>query len=209
MRVKNKREFYALWEAGVLGNRTKLFHTLDEALESGEPKIGFREIGKTGGGAWTLVTMDDTKLRELLTSFPEVIPFMPNSKRDLFEWKVRKTHREWVEAGRTFVMDNAVPNHKSTLQGEVCYTPKGLQSFLAVGSPLPPMRVSIAQGLHKHRGPLETRLLLNQFMDPSSRDDLEQLFDRYPDAAFEFTCFSVNVGEFPRRNTIFWEVRNY
>jgi len=50
---------------------------------------------------------------------------------------------------------------------------------------------------------------LDRFMDPSSRDDLEQLFDLYPDATVEFTCYQMDLGTIPRRNTIFWEVRNY
>jgi hypothetical protein len=51
--------------------------------------------------------------------------------------------------------------------------------------------------------------LLDRFMDPNSRADLDALLDLYPDAAVEFSCFSVNVGIFPARNTIFWETRNY
>jgi hypothetical protein len=46
-------------------------------------------------------------------------------------------------------------------------------------------------------------------MDPSSRDDLDALFDLYPDAAVEFACFPHNLGIFPHRNTVIWEVRNY
>ena len=71
------------------------------------------------------------------------------------------------------------------------------------------LRQSIAQGMHRQYGYVATRVLLNRFMDPSSRDDLDVLLEQYPEAAVEFACFSVNVGTIPRRNTVFWEVRNY
>lgn len=105
-------------------------------------------------------------------------------------------------------MDDGAPDHKRTLQGEVCRTERGLQGFLEIGGHLP-MRQAMAAGLMKHYGYLQTKLLLDRYMDPSSRDDLDALLERYPDAAIEFTCFSVNAGVFPNRNCIFWEVRNY
>jgi len=71
------------------------------------------------------------------------------------------------------------------------------------------MRITMANGWHQHRGPLETKMLLRRFVDPSSRDDIDALFDTYPDATIEFTSFSCNTGVLPRRNTIIWEVRNY
>jgi hypothetical protein len=194
MIIQSKRKFYELWEAGVLGNRTKIFHTLEEAFADGAPKIGFREIGKTGGGAWILITMKDTDV---------------HGDRALFEHRVKIVFDNWKMLGRTFIMDNAVPNDKSTMQGEICRTYRGLESFLAVGRGLPPMRITMAQGLHQARGGAATNVLLDRYMDASSRDDLRDLLDLYPDSAIEFTCFSVNVGNLRARNTIFWEVRNY
>lgn len=189
MQIRNKKKFFELWEEGVLGNRTLIFRTPEEAFAvKGIKQIGFREIGKAGGGAWTMVS------------------HLPKKE---FEEEVRRTYLEWKNAGRNFIMDSSVPNEHSIMQGEICRTYNGLESFIAVGHALPPMRMTMAAGLHKHRGYLETRLLLEQYMDPNSRDDLEALFEQYPEAAIEFTCFEVNTGVFPRRNTIFWEVRNY
>ena len=84
-----------------------------------------------------------------------------------------------------------------------------MESYFAIGYGLEPMRRTMAKGLHKHRGYLETKILLDTYMDPSSRDDLDSLFDLYPDSAIELTTFDINVGQFPHRNTIIWEVRNY
>lgn len=208
--IRSKRKFFSMWREGLLGNRTLLWDTIEEALAH-RPKvtnIGFREIGKTGGGAWELAHRS----------------------------KATEVYNRWKKAGRRFILDGSVPNDKVVMQGEVTRTTLGMESFLAVrselvsdfliinfnaavegldppaptlGPGLPPMRQTIARGWHRHRGYLETRILLRRYMDPSSQDDLDMLLDMYPDAAIEFTCFSVNVGVFPHRNTIFWEVRNY
>jgi hypothetical protein len=146
-------------------------------------QIGFREIrkpGSAGAGKWQKVP------------WPLVI----------------ETAQQWKSEGREFVMDDGVPNEKQTLMGEIVRTPRGMEGFLTLATPLP-MRPAMAAGLLTPRGYLETRLLLEKYMDPSSRDDLDMILELFPDHAVEFSCFSVNVGIFPHRNTLFWETRGY
>jgi hypothetical protein len=182
VKITSKAEFYRLWEAGALGNRTQLFYTLEEALASGVPTIGFRMAVKGGGGAWEKGSRDEAPL----------------------------IHARWIAAGRTFVMDGSVPNDQTLVQGEVCRAFRGLESYLVVGGPgLPPMRQTMAAGLHRSYGPTATRAILERWMDPSSQDDLYALLELYPDATIEFACFAVDVGVIPNRNTIFWETRDY
>jgi len=183
VKIRSKAEFFRLWRAGVLGNRTLLWDTIAKARAYYPPvqKFGFREIGKAGGGAWELVERDEGIL----------------------------TFVKWRSLRRKFVIDGSVPNDHSTMQGEVCRTERGLESFLAVGYALPPMRRSIAAGMHRSYSYVQTLVLLEKYMDPSSRDDLDALLELYPDATIEFTCFDIDVGVFPGRNTIFWEVRDY
>jgi hypothetical protein len=188
MQIRSKRQFFALWEAGLLGNRTSIWRDPQEAYRVAFEQrnlvdVGFREIrkaGSTGAGAWCKAT------------------------RGAF-WE---TVHVWRALGRQFIMDDGVPNEKQTLMGEIVRTERGLEGFITLATPLP-MRPAMAAGLMKHRSYLETRLLLEQYMDPSSRDDLDSILEMYPDHVVEFSCFSVNVGIFPRRNTMFWEVRNY
>lgn len=193
MEIKNKREFFAMWEAGVLGNRTRLWRHPDDAWQwvktqphsanTTTPEIGFRELrkpGTVGAGKW------------------EKVPW----------FKMWSTADRWRAEGREFVMDDGVPNEKQTLMGEIVRTARGMEGFLTLATPLP-MRPAMAAGLLKPRGYLETRLLLEKYMDPSSRDDLDMILELFPDHAVEFSCFSVNVGIFPRRNTMFWETRLY
>jgi len=192
--IRSKRVFFELWEAGVLGNRTRLWRSPDQAwyewvkfqktsVDSVYPEIGFREIrkpGTTGAGKW------------------EKVPW----------YKMWSTAEQWQAEGREYVMDDGCPDQYRTLQGEVVRTERGLEGFLETEGKLP-MRPAMAAGHMKHRSYLETRLLLEKYMDPSSRDDLDSILEMFPDHAVEFSCFSVNVGIFPRHNTLFWEVRMY
>jgi len=190
MIIANKAEFFRLWEAGVLGNRTRLWHDPVEAWKWGlieaaksdkDVEIGFREVNKSGGGGkWQKVP-----------------------------WReVRTTAAQWKKEGRTFIMDDGAPDDKRTLQGEVCRTIRGLEGYLDVSGDLA-MRPAMAAGRMRHCSAAMVLALLDHFMDPSSRDDLDGLLELYPDATIEFSCFSVDVGIFPNRNTIFWETRNY
>jgi hypothetical protein len=193
VKIVSKHIFFSLWEAGVLGNRTRLWRDPQEAFFWGRdecsrlgcpinhPQIGFREIGKSGGGKWEKVYWAD----------------------------VLDTAAQWIREGRKFIMDDGVPSERSVMQGEICRTYRGLESFLAVGHGLPPMRQSIAQGLHRPYGYVATRVILDQYMDPSSRDDLEMFLELYPDATIELACFDVEVGNIPHRRVMFWEVRDY
>lgn len=179
MEIRSKARFFELWEAGLLGNRPNLWRDPQKAWAAQPKTVGFRELGRAGGGAWTRVY---------------------DMQKDF--WLTVKC---WE--GRNYVMDDGCPDHKQTLQGEVCRTFRGLEGFM--GSSTFPMRKAAELGILRHRSPAETTVLLRDYMDASSRDDLEMLLELYPDAAVEFTCFSVNVGVIPGRNTLIWEIRNY
>lgn len=178
--IRSKQQFFDLWRAGVLGNRPAVFESPEVAYASGEPYIGFREVGKGGGGAWELV---------------------PRAAIDIVAAR-------WRAAGRRFMCDGAAPNDRTTLQGEVCRTVYGLEGFLAVRTGLS-MRAAMQAGLLLPYRGVTVRALMTQFMDPASCDDVDALFDLYPDATIEFSCFDVDVGIIPGRNCIIWEVRDY
>jgi hypothetical protein len=184
VKILNKREFFELWEAGCLGNRTRLWRDPEQAVRDAKrleiPEIGFRQMGRAGGGAWEKV---------------------PRSR-------VIETASRWREAGRSFILDDGAPDEYRTCQGEIARTYRGLEGYIEVGGHLP-MRQALAAGLMKSVGPAMVLALLDRFMDPSSRDDLDAIWDLYPDATVEFTCFSRDVGVLPGRNTLFWEVRDY
>lgn len=182
MRIGSKAEFFRLWTAGCLGNKLRTWSCpLAWSLEKDRPpSVGFREIGKAGGGKFVVV--------------PAIA--------------ANATLAEWQAEGRKFIICESAPDEKATIQGEVMRATDGLRGFLH-WPVTDGMRMRDSMKLAKDVRGLAVRVLLERFMDPGSRDDLEALWDLYPDATVEFTCYSVGVGEIPGRNTIFWETRDY
>lgn len=181
MEIKTKSQFFDLWNAGVLGYKLRTWNSIEEfQADAKQPAVvGFRQIGAAGGGAFAVG---------------------PASQ-------AAATAAEWKGLGRRYMICEAAPDEKGTIQGEVCRTERGLQGYLGLSTGLR-MRDAMARGLLTPRGYAETMALCRHYMSPSSFDDLEALLDLYPDATVEFTCYGDH--NFDRgRNTIFWEVRNY
>lgn len=93
------------------------------------------------------------------------------------------------------------------LQGEVMRTPRGLALFYSTASGLR-MREALAQA-SQHAYGLAAKLLLDHYLAPTSRDDLDDLLDLYDDHVVEFGVYDRNIGDQPHRNTLFWETRRY
>lgn len=182
MKIVSKLQFFEMWEAGLLGNRTHLFRDPEAAFRSAFPLIGFRQL-TAGGGLWERVPREH----------------------------VLVTAERWKARGVPFIMDSGIhpaTDADITLQGEICRTVRGLEGFIGV-TPGHHMRSAMKNGLlHSYSGAM-VQVILPHYMDPSSQDDLEELLRSYPDATIEFTCFRCDVGVFPHRNTLFWEVRDY
>jgi hypothetical protein len=181
MKITSKSEFFRLWNAGALGFKLRTWETLEalQAEPNKPPIVGFREVGKAGGGKLEI---------EPVSEAPRIAA-------------------EWNAAGRRFMICEAAPDEMGTIQGEVCRTIRGLEGLLGFSNGLR-MRDAIAAGLLKPRSASETLVLLRDYMSAPSRDDLEALLDLYPDATVEFTCYGSHDFE-RGRNTIFWEVRDY
>lgn len=102
--------------------------------------------------------------------------------------------------------NESAPDDLLLLQGEVARIVGGL--YLRY-STTPGLKMQEAmREAHEARG-LLAKALLDVFLAPASRDDLETLWDLYPDAVIEFSAYSRNVGDQPHRNALLWEVRNY
>lgn len=178
--IRTKREFFELWEAGLLGNKLRTWRDWREAYASGVSPVGFRQIGRAGGGRLDIVGHDQ-------------IPGMADT---------------WAKAQLPYMICEAAPDERATIQGEVCRTVGGWAGLLGHVREGRRMRESMAAGDLVPVQGLQVLDLVNRYMDASSRDDLDALLEIYPDASVEFTCYTVKVG-FLQRNTIFWEVRNY
>ncbi|MFH1604430.1 MAG: hypothetical protein ABIH03_11050, partial [Pseudomonadota bacterium] len=167
VKIESKAEFFRLWRAGVLGNRPRAWETPEEAVASGVPVVAFREAGRPGG----------------LHEFVE---------RD----RVMAAAEAWRVAGRTFSLDETAPDDHVTLQGEVCRRYDGWHGYLALRSGLR-MREAMGAGLMRPLRGAAVLALLDAYLDPSSRDDLDALLDLYPDAVVEFACYDHDVGVLP------------
>lgn len=179
--IRSKAEFFRLWSTGMLGYKLRTWNSLAEfqAERNRPPVVGLRQVGAAGGGA-----------------------FWVGPASQAFT-----TAEDWSSIGRRYVICEAAPDEKGTLQGEVCRTFRGLEGLLGYSRGLR-MREALARGLLVPRSPVEIQVLLHSYMSAPSRDDLDALLDLYPDATVEFTCYGDH--NFDRgRNTIFWEVRNY
>ena len=181
MEIRTKAEFFRLWEAGCLGNRLQVWRDAGDAYDSGVETMGLRQVGVAGGGRFEMTT----------------------------HAQVLEVAQRWRREGRQFMICEAAPDEAGTIQGEVARAVGGWVGLLGPVLEGRRMRDSIRDGhLRPCRG-AQVVDLLTRFMDSSSRDDLDALFELYPDATVEFTCYSKLVGALPGRNTIFWEVRNY
>lgn len=158
--LDTKAKFFRAWNAGLLGFKLRTWDTPEEAVASGVPLVGFRQIGTGGGGKFVMATS------------PEIITVAAGL----------------TQQGIRFQICEAAPDDRATIQGEVVRTERGLEGYL--GQSKLRMRDAIAQGKLTPRGWLETELLLRQFMWPSSREDLNCLLDLYPGHVVEFTCYN-------------------
>lgn len=108
--------------------------------------------------------------------------------------------------GAAATFNEACPDDRLLVQGEVARMPGGLELSY---STTPGLAMREAMRGARHAGPTEALTLLRDALSPSSWDDLDALWDLYPDAVIEFSAYDRLVGDQPHRNTLIWEVRNY
>lgn len=181
--VLSKRDFYRRWHLNEFGNRPGSWNSIEEAEAAGfqGPLFGVRS----------------TK------------PMWSGFRRGILWRDRRKVWQEYVDQGEdpsTLRIGQDVPEDKRTLQGHVYRTHRGLdlEYSLKPGT----VRDVMQSGFERAWG-VKAKVILETYMCPSSFADLEAIFELYDGHVVEFTCFSVNVGLIPGRNTVIWEVRDY
>lgn len=182
MKITCKQQMYDLYEKGLLGNRPRIWKNLDELMAdtSYDGKVSIRY--KDPAFQYKKYYVPKAQVPEVIAAIPAVV-----------------NHK-------LFTFNESMPDDKLVLQGEVGYTPFGFELFYNTEKNIA-MRDAMLRG--KRATMLEARIRLQTAMDPSSYDDLWALLDTYEDAAVEFSTYSIDVGVYPHRNTVFWEVRNY
>jgi len=107
--------------------------------------------------------------------------------------------------GKDVVILEATPHSTRRIQGELRDLPGGMYFRYTLARL--PMRVAFDVDDRLATG-VQANILLREYVDPSSYDDILELFNMYPGCVIEFTTFSVNVGTLGRP-TVIWEVRHY
>lgn len=165
MKITTKAEFYRLWNLNALGHKLRTWEDPKDALASGAPIIGLRQIGAAGGGRLDIVPRD----------------------------QVIGTARVWTNDGLKFMCCEAAPDELGTLQGECCRTFRGWEGTMGLSRGLR-MREAAKAGLLVPRSSSVTRFLLRTYLSAPSLDDLDAILDLYPDAVIEFTCYDLDFG---------------
>lgn len=182
MRIKEKSQMYALYQAGMFGNKLRSWSNLEDLKMSGySGKVGMRYAGKSGGGFVRYALPQD---------------------------QLKTVTEEWVKLGANpdlIRYGEDAPDEKLLIQGEVQQSIDYLDLFYS--NIKGKMRDALKQG--KSLNGLRAVRILKQSMSTNSWEDLQKLFSEYPGAVVEFSVYEMDLGCIPARNTLIWEVRHY
>lgn len=188
-RVRDKEDYYFLYNNGFIGNRPLTWNSIDEIARSGwKGKICLR--GKNG--------IPRSKSRFNLT-FQETVNYM------------NKLSEEGIYP-KDLTFNQSMPDEYLTIQGEVTRegrlvggTPDWI--YLTYSTIQEPMNIALEEETLHMQG-IKALTFIKEYMDGPSYENLTDLFDTFPESNVEFSCYNIGVGDL-KRNTIFWEVRNY
>lgn len=202
--IRSKAEYFTLARRHLLGNTIKQwtfaeFTRMLFGFEALPPLVALRG------------TTPDSKKIQQYNLTPEAA-----YRRGWEAIKMRIAQRAEI------LVDEQAPDHLSTLKGEVM---RNAQYLYMRYDKTPGMRMRDAfdwdertiTGLttipipYRRRGMahahgLKALHLLRHHMDAASMEMLHDIWDGYPDAIVEFSCYSTRVGVL-EHNTVFWEVR--
>lgn len=181
-----KAENYELYHKGYYGNHLAFWPSLN---------------------AFSLDTWDQRVPVALRTSFTPGIR-LPHYCQPTLPEEVFTLANQWIELGvprESIVLNEIGPGEFIAIQGEVMLSPNGMDLRYSTEKLL--MRQALAKS-QKHVSGLVAQQTLLAFLDPTSYDNLQRLFDDFPDAIIEFSTYSKPVGVL-QNNTVIWEVRNY
>ena len=181
-RINTKKEFYKLYNAGLLGNRALAWDTYQELLASDwRDRVCIRGVG-----------IPRNRVRYNIP-FEKIHDEIADLESKGFPKSILR-------------FNQSMPDQNLVIQGEVAYLLHGWEmTYTTIKIP---MNAAFQKETKIARG-LAVKVILESAMDPSSFADLEALFDLYPESAVEFSTYDIAVGNIPGRNTVFWEVRHY
>lgn len=183
--ISDKKTFLSLWKAGKLGNRLRMWETVEELNASGfSGLVRFR------------------------SRIPDKRYSSPAVPAHLAAQAVAAAHLPLVDC----YFGEVAEDERLRIQGEFG-DPQGqfggyVGNVLSYSTLQLPMRRAFDQD-QRHAYGSAAIAIIRSYMDGNSWDDFNFLRDQYPNAVIEFGVYEHFVGCLPARNTIFWEVRDY
>jgi hypothetical protein len=183
-RIKYKADYYYLYERGFFGNKPLTWNSIDEIKQSNwKGEICIR--GKKG--------IARGKARFNL-SLEKAIEY------------IEELRLEGIPPEK-LTFNQSMPDEHLTVQGEIMRKAPEIYTLTYTTVKSPMNRAFEKETLHE-KG-LNALHLIKRNLFPSSYEDLQLLFEMFPDSIIEFSAYDIHVGNLPARNTIMWEVRNY
>lgn len=191
MAPKTKKENYELYHKGAYGNHLRfwaslndLFNDVMEGTWKPSDPVALRTRNKPGVQLPKYCSV---------TYLSEIMPLVNT-------WTT-----EYGISVEDIVINEIGEDRAIVFQGEVM---RSTNYFDLHYSTCKLMMREALQYAPQHVSGLTALNLLKGHMDTPSFDNLERLFDLYPDAIIEFSVYAKPVGNL-KLNTVFWEVRGY
>lgn len=182
-KVRTKRTMYELLEAGVFGNTSVTWKTVQEALDASPGPFAIRVL----------------------------VPASPKFKHTIAREDLRETVADVCRSGNLSESEirivEPLPEHLRTVQGEITRLAEG-QPYLFYSTLPCHMRAALLPPHGKVAIGSGARAVLNHYLDPTDVEWLDTLLDRFPTAVVEFTGFKVRLGTQHTRMVV-WECRDY
>lgn len=182
-KVSNKKDYYFLYSVGFFGNKPLTWNSLEEIKESGWNK-GICIRSKQG--VLRSKTVFDLTMEEAINY-------------------IEQLRKEGIKK-ETLTFNQSMPNEELKIQGEIMRSKENYS--LTYTTIKKPMNRALEEETLFAKG-LTALSLVKENLFPSSYEDLQDLFNIFPDSIIEFSSYNVPVGNLKNRNTILWEVRNY
>lgn len=183
-KILSKHCYYKLSESGILGNTPKSWRNLQELKQSGfHGKVHIRYMVPQ-----SLFIKENVQEKDL-----------EKAVKDLEKLGADRRYMKFSESldDNDIVLSGIIS--RSEEYYDLYFTHEKISLRKAEG----------VKGLMQFATGLFAHGMLRAFLCWSSYEDLQSIFDLFPDSIVEFTVYKRDVGTLPGRNTIFWEVRNF
>ena len=180
--ISTKENSFKLYEAGEFGNKLRTWHNVYELKEDEyQGTVTMRYASKYG--KWCQYDVPQDMIRGIL-----------------FDWEVEGADIRKIR------FNESAPDDHLFIQGEIKEDPeyKYILNYSTA-------KVKMREAMQNPQELLGRDALhrVQEHLSLASMRNLKRLFATYPYAVIEFSTYDHFLGDTPKNNTIFWEVRNY